>query len=719
MIDKNLLKKKDKILQLCKTIKSNGSAGRASFERDWVRNIRYGVGDQWIWYNGASLRWERIDFTKKDDWQPRPITNKFGSAGGTITSVLTQREPKILVFPATDSDSDIATAKIGEDLVEVLSIEADLKTTRKMGGAWLVYTGNAFFHQYYEVNTDYGTFTVGFEKCQDCGTIASPQETVGGGCPQCKSNSLVKAIDAQGQEIGESFTRGKIKSDAVSPLEMYLNQKIENFKDIREMVRAKRYPIKDLEAYYPELKDKIKETPSDGLGDMGAVYLESLAYVTQGGGFQSGIGAGEKVPTATCDYLYSLPVDDFPKGLCATIVGDEFAELTDLPEYGPEKKRFLPFVFCGMKKVAGRLWHMTYLDDVAPKQIQRNKLEAFVDLGIFRMAAPHWLSRQNSFVVKPTGEPGQHLEFIDTGLPNQKPPQKIEGTNMPESVFKRIEMIDREIEELAKTVDVLKGIQPSAQTPFASLSLLTEQAYGGHKEMRDNWEDANTEVFKQLIEIARANFTEPRKRTLRNENGDWETRQFTKADLQGGVTVQTESGSTIPHSQAAERQGIKESIGLGLIDPSSPKVHRKILERMGQSEFGSGIDEDVEDASREWNIFVESVKANPENQEAWVTRLRDGIDNHSIHYLDASSRAKTEEFFEFPPLAQSMWIEHAAAHKNFMEAEKMRQAQLSQPPQPISRLAVAGGGKGGPKTALAEAQSLGRERIAGNGAQPA
>lgn len=688
MIDKKLLSKKDKILALRTKVKDQGAAGKLNFEKEWARNIFFFVGRQWIEYGATRREWSDAKIEK---WIPRPVTNKFASAVGTIKSVLIQKEPRLIVTPSTNSEEDVATSQIGDHMVDIVTEETEMKTEREIASSWNVLTGNVFFHTYCYTSKDFGRTFVGHERCEACNVVVPPDTIAENKCPGCgEKDKMVKAINEKGEEMGEYFDKSKIKTDTVSPFEMFFNQEVEKFEDVRCVVRSKIKPIDELKDMYPAIADKIVEK---GEGeDQSRTFLKAFSYITSNSGASSngGTGGKGKIPTASIDYLYSLPDNEFPDGVCAHIINEEIVELSDMKENMDSEENYsLPFVHIGCLFVPGRFWRKTLIDDLAHKQVQRNKAESLTELGIFTMSNPVWLEPVGSNMDNPTGESGQKLQYEHD--PSRPAPSRMDGKDIPQSVFKYIEMIDKDFQDLAHLYDVLQGNLPKGLDTFSGLRLLTEQAFSNHLEMIKNWERGNAKVCKQQIELARKHFVEPRKKTFENEFGSWETKVFTRADLQGGVDVRTEEGSSVPKSKAVEDAAIVDSIKLGLVNIQDPGVNAKILERFGQSDLTGTVNLDIKDAMHEWKEFLDSVKESPADPMKWKIRPRQGIDNDMIHYADAMNRAKTEEFFALPDPAKAMWVNHVTYHKTILENEqaKAAEAQAAMAAQPKPAMAAA------------------------------
>ena len=673
MIDKELLKKKQIILDLRDKIKEESRKMKAPFIKEWYRNIQFLIGKQWIVYDRSQKKWTEA---KLEKWYPKPVTNKFAAAGNTLKTLLTQEEPRILVTPAMDTEESIASAQIGDSLIDVLQTESESEKAKEIASSWLVFTGNCFLGETYSVDKKFGETFIPFEMCQSCGKIVAPDEDSNGKCPAC-GGELGKAISQDGKEIGRMFPKGKLSEEGISPFEIHFDQKLENFSDVQEVVRSKKVDIPLLEESYPSLKGKI-ETGDEG--NIDETYSEALFGMTN-----SGVdGSKSSFPKGVADYLYKLPSSEFPDGLMATVIGSEIVELSELIYKDREDNRKIPIFHIGANRVPGRFWHKTLLDDVVPLQLKRNKLESFIELQTYTMASGKWLEPDNSNMDAPTGEPGQRLKYTPQG-PGVKP-EMVRGLPPPPILMEMIQQIDKDIEEIAATYDVLKGNLPQGLDTFGGLRLLTERAFSRHNEMIRNWERGNEESSRMQLEIGRLFFDEPRKHTYENENGSWETREFTKADLSGGIDIRVERGSTLPRSKTVEDDAIRTSIKAGIIDIRDPKVNYKVLEKLGQADLASSVGLDIKDAMREWKEFIDSVERNPETPEQWKIRPRQDIDNEIVHYNDAVSRAKMEEFFKLPPAAQKIWEEHIIYHKTILNKQMAQQAAMGQveKPQPVA-----------------------------------
>lgn len=680
-LDQKLLAKKDVILKLRDKLIEQGRAGKLPFERNWFRNILFYVGKQWISYNTADRNW--VEVSRLNDFTPMPVTNKYAMSVDALKSFITQKQPRIIVRPGMDNDRSIAVAEIGDTLIDIIRDEAEIKVANDITASWLINTGNGFFEMYYYLDPSLGMVEIPIETCVDCMTKSNPLEIKEAGhtCPNCGGVVFKQAVNPKtGKPEALTFPKGKLKKEAVSPFEMFFNTNgISDFSEVRQLVRRKRVPKEEVMDSFQGLKNTdLEGADSTGLSELYASALSVLSPSSMGVTQAS----NEKCPIVFVDYLRSLPTEDFPEGLMATCIGKEIVELSTWSYVDEEGRKVMCYDHAGGKRIPGGFWRKSPMDDVVPKQVQRNRYESFTELHFLTMSGAKVMVPQGANMDAWTGDPNQIVEY--THRPQYPEPKLVKGIPPPEACYKLMDRLDKDIDDLTGTRDVLRGEMPAGLDTFAGLRLLTERAFSLHSEMIENWEQSDERTMRILLEIARINFIEPRKKTFENTYGSWETKQFSNADLEGGtVDIKVEAGSSLPKSQAVEDAALMDSIRMGLIDIKDPANLYKVLTRLGQTEFAQVITVDRKDAMREWQEFRDSVLAAPENPKMWILRPRLGIDNEVVHYQDAVARCKSDEFTDLPKMAQDTWIQHATMHKMNVEIEMMKQQALENPqPKP-------------------------------------
>lgn len=683
---KSTADREQKILKLRDDIKKSSAQSRANFEKNWYRNSLFFTGNQWVTWSKSRKSWTKIEL--KDSALSLPVTNKIAPVVRTIVSVLTQKDPRVTLRPLNSSEESIATANIGDEVKEVLFKESGVETAFKQCATWGVITGNAFVFTYYDNSEEYGVVETDMEQCMSCGNSFTPDEIVESdkSCPKCEGREFGPAMDESGNKITKEFPRGKLKSIFLSPFEVFFDNEIPNFNDVRQVVVSRRRNTDELKAEYADKAENI--TPDNNeTGDLALNYLSSLAYTTDNSSSdfpRGGNSGGYRIDKTTVDEVFSLPTKDFPKGVYAKICSNEVLESGDLwstctLEDGTESY-FIPIKHFGVNCAPGRPWYRTPVDDLIKKQVQRNKIESLIELNLSRMGSSDWLIPQGSAIDPITGEPGQKITYKPT-VGGAKP-ERIDGKSVNPSFFQFLNIIDNDFEEISSSFDILKGQIPKGLKAFAGLKLLTERGFSNHIEMIRNWEDLIKGVTIHQLEIARKNFTEPRKMMIESRHGSWEEKAFSSADLIGQVEVVVESGSSTPKSQAAEQALILELIEMRIVDIQDPKTKYKIMERIGQVDLMDAISKDVQDANREWKDFESCVEMyeflemgqDPTPRMALKLRPRAEVDNHAIHYMEHLAQAKTPEFFKLPKAVQDEWITHLEWHKSQLMAQQAEAA---------------------------------------------
>jgi hypothetical protein len=260
----------DKIRDAYDKTKIRSVAERHSYERSWFRNILYYMGVQWIQYLPNSKLWVPRNLKK---WVPRPVTNKFASHANTIIQVLCSKSPEVSARPATDTPEDIATADVTNRVLEVIFKEANTKEARRTAAAWITLTGNTFLHPNYDNDPIHGTTFFQHLRCKECGEtfapdLAGPAKPIlenlplpedpeasnfpqqperepklsENSCPFCGSTSTEKAVDEQGEEMGEDLPNGRLAMTVFSPFEVYVDLEARSMAELQELMVRRRFP---------------------------------------------------------------------------------------------------------------------------------------------------------------------------------------------------------------------------------------------------------------------------------------------------------------------------------------------------------------------------------------------------------------------------------------------------------------------------------------------
>jgi len=632
---------------------------RYGIERVWYRNTLFYIGKQWIKYDNKSRKWVKPNLP---EWMPTPITNRFASTSDTIASVLSQVRPTMVFSPSTNSPDDVATADVANAVYDICEDESGMQELEDKLNIWFILTGNAFVYVYYDNDMKYGSVEMPMWACPACGFSGEAHEFGEGICPQCGSQD----IQDTGTKVAKP--RGRVKAEVLPPFEVYCDLSVEDFDKQPYVMRCRTYPITIVKQRWGDKAKDIK--PQGNTNNLGQYYYQSLAYVTNSGdsgfGNSSEYGGQNKDEQVTIWEVFIPASATMPEGYHGFVCNDVELSGGPLEYHRSDGAPFIPIVHYFQQATPRRLFAKSIVDDLVHKQIQRNKLEAFLQLALHRTSNPVWLLPESCGIENISGEPGEIVRYNDSNTANAKP-ERLGGVELTQSVFRWLEKIDRDFEELASTYDILKGEVPPNVPTLGGLELLKERAIGRFTRMIRNYENSKKKVARMFLDVWREYATEKRTRVFKDPSGKWKQEQFDRADLRGSYDIRVEPGSSSPRSEAHKQLIAGQLLERGLIDPSDIATRMKLMDSFHAKDFSKTLEDDVNDAIREEKTFLESG----------ITRLRADIDNHHVHLSMHMKFAKSEDFWQLQDEMRILWERHIIEHKQ-MFAQQMGNMQMSQ-----------------------------------------
>ena len=132
--------------------------------------------------------------------------------------------------------------------------------------------------------------------------------------------------------------------------------------------------------------------------------------------------------------------------------------------------------------------------------------------------------------------------------------------------------------------------------------------------------------------------------------------------------MRIEAGSSIPKSQAAQQQQLKELATTGVLGDiiNNPVNKQKFLERLGVKGFDADFEADVKRAQWENEMLEDGMGGG-----AAVLPY----ENHTIHLQMHMNRMKEPSFMQLDPAIQQQFIQHVEVHNMYQQQQMMQQAQ--------------------------------------------
>lgn len=644
------------ILSFFNKKKTESSYLRYNFEKSWYRNILFYIGRQWIKYDSSKRIWTNVNLP---EWFPTPVTNKFAATVDTIMSVLREVQPEIVASPVDDKPENINSAEVARNILDIINEEVQFKDVKSLMTTWLILTGDVFLYSYYDINENNGIVEIPLYQCANCGFIDVLNKFENDICPVCKNNNIIQTQEKK------QYPKGKIHCKVLSPFEVYVDLNIKNFEEQEYVLLARTLTEEQIKKRWPNFS-----VPPSEKGELGLQFFNSLSFITNISDIASqGLGQfyGGDSRIFTVWEMFIKPNKDLPNGWHGFICKNQILEGGDLEYIDPNGKRYIPIVHIGFIDVPKRFFNKTIADDLIHKQIQRNKLEAFIQIAAHRMSNPVWLIPNTANVEKITGEPGEIIRFNDSNTAHGVP-TRLPGVEITQSVFRWLEIIDRDFEEIASTFDIIKGNVPQNVPTLGGLELLKERGMSRFGRLIENVEKAYIKLSYQWLWIWKQFATEDRIITLKDSNGKWKVKSFNNSDLNGNINLRIEPGSSNPRSEAYKQYITGQLLGYGLLDVSDPLVRYKILRLFHSNDIDESINIDIEYAERENSKLINGI----------VPTLRPEIDNHEIHIACHLKFSKTEQFEDLDQQLKDMFEVHIKEHKDYLIKQGQIAAQAQQ-----------------------------------------
>lgn len=740
----------NELLECVTTAESQYRYFRYGHERDWYRNLLYKQGIQWIIYDEVGRRFRQ---KKLKSWIPTPCTNRFASTLDALVALILRVEPTIQWSPDDSSDEiQKCVAETATKLLDHAKDKTQFKEWRQIAATWLIYTGNVHLINMYDPKGG-SEMTVPLYQCEQCKMVGLPSQFESG-CPECESQQHGYAFDQNGTPMEESFKTGALRTEVGTPFECFFDFAVWPSSQLHDFLRIKERPLD----YYPKMFGaRGKKVQAAGSYTLSEFYASTLAYASSGSSLGASAALSQKREGAAEKWYVRKPDDDYPDGLYLIVAGDVILEKSNLPTKGFDGEPFLPHVHIVQDVMPGSALGKSVANDLAPKQKQRNELESLIQLITMRMANPVWIVPYGTSVEGFSGQPGAVLKVMQLSPNANNDPKRLPGENVPSSVIKWLEQIDKDFEDLASVYDVLKGQAPPGISAGYAIQLLIERGHSRWGPLFQRWENGYLEWARQVTAMMREHMPTEEILMILGPHGTWEAEQFkggNEDDPSQGWrhTLVVEAGSLTPHSALAENAQVDQAIGAGLIDMSDPKNKAEILRSRGLAKYDRESDWDLKDAAREEQGFLLITKkfdlaqmeqqaqeqaqmavqagADPamvqQNMQGQVKQVTDGafrfrqqIDNHPIHLWSHKRFAKTDEFLKLSPQWQAALLQHMAMHAQIVMMESQQMLQQAGGGMPPGGKPPSGGGPPKPPGAPGEPSAFAQEQPnPGGGVEP-
>lgn len=690
-------------IEIFNSIKKQCLENRSVYERGWWRILMYLLRRQWIYYDSKRNQWRDKRLAQ---WIPRPTNTKMNEALQTIRSTFSSIEVGVIARPNGNAPENVATAEVADGMEPCIREDHRMDQVVNESDFWLGALGNVVWHPWWDAE-DGEKVMLPASQCTACGLEYPPGDVDLGAqsCEACgmEGEGIIQPIP--GTEV--PVARGRGRTDVCSPLEILVPD-YQKWDDVRELIRVRWRQKSYYEAFYPQLVEQIEWTKAPQ--ERSIQLLKALATqsdLTSASSFSSGGSSNQENEGAVEYELWIKPTPEFPEGYIGRFVGEGETPILiedanqslpgPIPYRDSKDQPLWHWIHIGYDTFGGRLWAQGPMEGLIPLIDKLNRLDSRIELIVDRMSNPVWLEPKGSEVERITGMPGIVIKYHALGN-NLGKPERLEGANIPATLFQLRDSILMEIEAAAATNDVLRGERPPNLEAFSAIQALLEQSQKRFTSAMKARGAGEREWYRLALEMERDFGPEERAKATLGPNRTWSYEIFKKADLTGSVTLLVEDGSTVPKTALGKRAAINDANQLRLINPLDPDQVHAILGDLGLKHLIPKIDKAVSAALREQHLYEEWVRGGRVEGESPLVRI-DYVDDDPTHAAQHKMWAMSDAIRDLMLEDEMAMVEiqmHIYEHENGAFQKAIAQG-----------MATGGGGKGAPGGAAGAGQAMG------------
>lgn len=691
------------LVSLIKRDINNCKPKRDVLAKDWFRAELFYNGIQWIKFDDKGKVWRDQRFKKKI---PTPVTNVYANYADIFASLLASVPIEVTYRPSSRANPlDQTRVKTANDMVDALKQAVKFNEKQRIAAPLLSRQGEVFLiprmvagsaNQFIEKQPRVAALEPEkiLSEFVEGGEVGSslrdgiPLTEGMSGLANRTLNPQEDILHEQGETIAEEQTEDlpglpKLVVDVASTFECYMDEEADSLQESAFFARIKSYDVSVLKQTYPDKIDQIHPAQKVA-GNISQYYSGALNRLTSGEFGNSGYFMGPSISynRANVTEYWRDPSKNYPRGLYVVLLNNEVVlhkgHLTYYDGENEETGRYYKnIVHIPCKRRTKNIHGRTPLDDVISKQVQRNKLESFIELIIFRMAAPHWLLPKDCGLDAISGEPGTSLTYnrVNASQTSVLKPEMISGIPPNPVLVQWLDKIDQDTEYVIGVTKVLMGQLPPGTPAARALEILMQRSRERHGDVFFSWNAGFAECINMLLKIVKQVRPVDLFKASKKLFGGFSMRVFEDEDFNLDLDIIPETEQPAPpRSTAAELELIKDFITSGTFQ-MPPNIQYEIFNRFGFDYLNRSYDSDKDYIARENFLLV-----------------RDGVvpvvkvyDNHPLHFEDHRIFLQSDEYADWaqnnPQLAQEFEL-HVAAHQNAMLNMQAQQAMPQGQPMP-------------------------------------
>lgn len=607
------------------------SASRVASEGIWMTNIAYTLGYSGVTFNTLTRSFQPIARMSSGMKRDKLHVNKILPTLQNRLAKLCKNPPKFDIRPESNDTEDKEAARLSEQVLLSLWQKLSMDEKRIVLGMWVQECG----HAYVKISWD---------------------PTLGNGVTDPLS--------------GEFMFEGDVRGEIVSPFEIFPDPLAMSFDDIRQswLIQAKVRKLDYFKTQYPERGAAVREED---------VWLLSAQYQSRINSMNTRSGSdSNEQGTKNCAIeliKYEARSKEHPNGRMIVTANGILLEDKELPVGEIPFRKFDDVV------IGGKYYSESTVTHLRPIQDQYNAVIRRRAEWTKKLLAGKYSAAKGSGLQQEAMNDGTEIVYYQTvpTAPNGGQPTAIQVPNIPQWAYNEEESLDKQFNEISGISDISKGILPSASIPALGMQILQEADESRVGITTTQHEQAWAGVASLILKYVERFYVTPRKLKISGKNLQYTVKTVQGQEIRGNTDVAVVPGSTLPKSQALQRQDLQNAFDHGYLGPpQDPEVLQKTL---GLMEFG-----DVQGMWEDFGLDSHQIKKGIDELEKGEYPPISEFDNHAMWLRELNRYRKGDKFESLSPEIRALFLTQ-------MEERLQQVLELSgQVPPPVSDEEVQG-----------------------------
>ena len=608
--------------------------------------------------------------TPEDEWVPQPKINRFSPTIDTVSSNFSAI-PSIEANPDPDDDdlSVAGVAYVANKLADHFIKTSALKTMfgsdqdkAGLAGQLFVLAGCIFPTVWpqeikTEVPVDEQRECFDFQ-CDACDSFLPGNDMPSATCPQCgdpnltvtRSTKTVPKTNEDGSPVSESKSRWEIKCALGNPLYCFPRAGAKGMQDSPFHLWAERYTLDYIWERWGVEADADNIWPDS----YSVTYEHALNYYYQG--YSSSTLQAKDACMVLQLYIEPNKVRDIPEGCYAVYLNGHLAhtEADDTPVCEPWSFPEHPLTKVDYLNLPTLYFPRSIAFDLVGIQRELDAYETVIKLHGMTCAMDPWVVDANTIASEITGHGDKVIKWRSMG-PGAKEPHRAGHGTLDDGVYKKVQALHDEFQNISGAVDVWRGRQEGAVTAASAISQLRGQAERMFSKPTNNWNAGWKETVRKAVRLMQCKYTMAEIITIVGAGHDTDVQLFIKADL-NKLLNWTSTYQGLPRTMDERRQELMVMFDKGALDLQDANVREKVFELFGETGMMKTFNEDARRARFE----------NRNMRHGIPPTFMPEIEDLAVHFSIHSETIKGLDFETWQPQAKQALIQHALETKAAM-----------------------------------------------------